>query len=170
MEAAGVYQTPSGDLTPDNEGYADLKIFSFNGRIGRLRYLAYAFGVPILMFVLIGIVAAIAASISETFVGVVAALGGISVLVVGVSFGLRRLHDLDKSAWWLLLFIVPLANIILGLYMLFARGVDGSNQYGLQPPANSTGVKVTVALCALYFFGSIIVAITMPALLEMPAG
>ena len=170
MEAAGVYQTPSGDLTQNNEGYAELKLFSFNGRIGRLRYLAYAFGVPVLMFVLIGIVAAIAASISETLVGVVAALGGIAVLIVGISFGLRRLHDLDKSAWWLLLFIIPLANIILGLYMLFGRGVGGSNRYGLQPPANSTGVKVTAALCILYFLGSIIVAITMPALLDIPAG
>ncbi len=169
MEAAGVYQTPTGDLTPNNDGYADLKIFSFKGRLGRLRYLSYAFGIPILMVALLGIAAAILIPISETLGGVIAAVGGIAILGVCISFGLRRLHDLDKSGWWMLLLIVPLVNIIMALYMLFARGVEGSNEYGLEPPANSMGVKVTATLCIIYYFGSVIAAITVPALFGIPA-
>lgn len=170
MEETNVYQTPAGELSQGSDEYADMKFFTFAGRLGRLRYIAYAFGIPILMIALLGIAAAVLVPMSETFGGAVAVVGGIGILLVCISFGLRRLHDLDKSGWWMLLLIVPLVNIILALYMIFARGVKGSNQYGLETPANSTGVKVTATLCAIYYVGSIIAAITVPALFGIPAG
>lgn len=45
----------------------------------------------------------------------------------------RRLHDLDKSGWWMLLLCVPLVNILFYIYILFFKGTEGPNQYGEDP-------------------------------------
>lgn len=46
---------------------------------------------------------------------------------------IRRLHDLDKTGWLSLLMLVPVLNALLGLYLLFASGTVGHNQYGADP-------------------------------------
>jgi hypothetical protein len=62
----------------------------------------------------------------------------------------KRLHDVDKSGWFLLLALIPIVNFILGLYMLFADGTVGPNRYGADPKnrmpyqAQPTSVNVTV--------------------------
>lgn len=47
----------------------------------------------------------------------------IGYIVAGLLIAIRRLRDLGKSGWYLLWGLVPLANIILGLWLLFAPGV-----------------------------------------------
>lgn len=47
--------------------------------------------------------------------------------------GVRRLHDLDKSGWWMLLLCVPLVNILFYIYILFFKGTEGPSQYGEDP-------------------------------------
>lgn len=58
---------------------------------------------------------------------------GIGLLYVYFQWvmGVRRLHDLDKSGWLLLLLFVPVINLLLAIYMLCAAGVVGTNQYGV---------------------------------------
>src|SRR5262249_42370310 len=88
-----------------------------------------------------------------------AAVVGIAVLVVAVAIGVKRLHDRDKSGWFLLLFwgmplgvdqltdyvenipaaewalhIIALALWIWGLIELgFLRGTTGPNRFGADP-------------------------------------
>lgn len=61
----------------------------------------------------------------------------ITLSVFGLSITVRRFHDLEKSGWFCLLGIVPLVNFITGLYLLFAPGTYGNNQYGEDPLYNS---------------------------------
>lgn len=42
----------------------------------------------------------------------------------------RRLHDLGKSGWLSLLVFVPLANVIMGIILIFKPGNRESNKYG----------------------------------------
>lgn len=49
-------------------------------------------------------------------------------------FIIRRLHDRNHSGWLSLLVLVPLVNIILALYLVFAPGDDKSNTYGAPRP------------------------------------
>lgn len=62
---------------------------------------------------------------------------GLAALVASVWFslaqGVKRLHDLNKSGWLILLMFIPIVNAIFGLYMLFADGTVGPNQYGADP-------------------------------------
>jgi len=67
--------------------------------------------------------------------GVAVLLGAISYFVIGV----RRLHDMDKSGWWILFLLVPGLNAVLLLVLLFRRGTAGPNRFGDNPRAASAG-------------------------------
>jgi uncharacterized membrane protein YhaH (DUF805 family) len=58
---------------------------------------------------------------------VIYALG---VLIPGLAVAIRRLHDTDKSGWWLLIALIPLAGIIVLIVFWATDGAPGPNQYG----------------------------------------
>ena len=64
---------------------------------------------------------------------IIAFVLGIFQLAANIMMGVRRLHDLDKSGWWMLLLFVPLVNILFYIYILFFKGTEGPNQYGEDP-------------------------------------
>ena len=43
---------------------------------------------------------------------------------------IRRLHDMNRSGWYSLFFLLPILNVLLSLYLLFGSGSTGSNRYG----------------------------------------
>lgn len=53
--------------------------------------------------------------------------------VVGVSG--RRLHDIGKSAWLLLIGLIPLIGWLVLLYWYIQPGAEGANEYGEAPAA-----------------------------------
>ena len=50
---------------------------------------------------------------------------------------IRRLHDMNRSGWFSLFFLLPILNVLLSLYLLFGSGSTGSNRYG---PARVTAI------------------------------
>lgn len=55
---------------------------------------------------------------------------------------IKRIHDLDNSGWWALLLLVPIINILYGLYLTFQVGTHGPNRFGpdlLQPVDSLSG-------------------------------
>ena len=100
------------------------KYVDINGRASRPEYW---------WFLAFQVVAIIAAAILDIFVGFLQALVILGLLIPSVTSGVRRLHDVDKSGWWLLLSLVPLFGWVLLLVFLAQRGTDGANRYG-EPP------------------------------------
>ncbi len=47
--------------------------------------------------------------------------------------GIRRLHDLNRSGWYLLLAFVPLVNVVMILYLIFAPGKAEGNRWPANP-------------------------------------
>ena len=46
----------------------------------------------------------------------------------------KRWHDLDKSAWWILINLVPIIGIFWSFVELgFFKGTTGKNRFGLDP-------------------------------------
>jgi len=172
MQENSPYTAPEADISTQdlNETYQP-RIFSFSGRIGRLRYLAYATG----SYFIIGILAAIivpilkptisASSASDPFGGLAVALIllYIPIIIFFVVLAVRRLHDLDKTGWLALVFLIPIVGALFGLYVLFAAGSEESNQYGPKPCANTTGVKIIGLLLPIIALIGIIAAIAIPA-------
>jgi hypothetical protein len=54
-------------------------------------------------------------------------------------------------------------NILLALYLLFARGTKGSNRYGPEPCGNSAGIKILGLLIPVVMVVGILAAIAIPA-------
>jgi len=57
------------------------------------------------------------------------------VLVPSVAVSVRRLHDTNRSAWWLLLAVVPLVGPLALIVIYCLDGTPGGNDYGPDPKA-----------------------------------
>ncbi|WET10158.1 MULTISPECIES: DUF805 domain-containing protein [unclassified Pseudomonas] len=151
--AASPYAPPRATVGDDLPEYAELKVFTIHGRIGRLRYLAWTLVLTVAMLVASGILATAGfavATASPTAGIILGSLLGFALFVaivwVSVQIGVQRLHDLGWSGWLYLLNLVPLVNSIFPLLLLVLPGNTGANQYGAPPPRNSTAVKVLASL------------------------
>jgi len=137
----------------DDERFAEaLNPYSAEGRIGRLRYLAWSMaswlvvGIP--LFVVTSILAKISSSLS--FLGVLLfVVGAVALIVCSFRFAIQRLHDLGLSGWWVLLHFVPLIGSFLPFVLMLAPGSSKRNLYGPPPPPNSLAVQFLAALWLL---------------------
>ena len=91
----------------------------------------------------------------------------IAMLVAGVAFAKRRLNDLNRSGWWILLSIVPFVNLLFTIYVIFFPGTDSDNDFGAAPAANSLGVQILGWLMPAVFVLGIAAAVVIPLLAGM---
>ena len=105
----------------------------FSGRARRKEYW---------FFVLFNIIASIVLAIVDTMTGTmseaygIGLLGGIYsllVLIPGIAVSVRRLHDTDRSGWWLLLAFIPLIGAIVLLVFMVLDSTPGDNRFGPNP-------------------------------------
>ena len=55
------------------------------------------------------------------------------LLIPGISAGVRRLHDRDKSGWFMLISFIPILGAIFLIVMLAEKGTSGKNKFGEYP-------------------------------------
>jgi uncharacterized membrane protein YhaH (DUF805 family) len=55
------------------------------------------------------------------------------VVVPGLAVTVRRLHDTDRSGWWLLILLAPLIGYVAWLAFVVSEGTEGDNRYGPDP-------------------------------------
>jgi uncharacterized membrane protein YhaH (DUF805 family) len=67
--------------------------------------------------------------------GLLSGLYALAVLLPGLAVSVRRLHDRDKSGWWLLLALIPLIGAIILLVWCAMDGDRGDNRFGPDPKA-----------------------------------
>jgi uncharacterized membrane protein YhaH (DUF805 family) len=60
-------------------------------------------------------------------------LVGLALFLPGLAVSVRRLHDLDRSGWWILLGLIPLVGIIILIVWYCQRGTNGPNRFGSDP-------------------------------------
>ena len=104
-------------------------LFGFQGRIGRGQYwlvVGIWVGVALVIFVLLTVATVfLAVSLPQSFYYVLAAVVYIPMLVAMVAAGIKRLHDRNKSAWWLLAFyLLPMVLPWFGLIFSGDFGAD----------------------------------------------
>ena len=64
---------------------------------------------------------------------VLGSIYGLVVLIPGIAVSVRRLHDTDRSGWWLLIGLIPLIGTIVLLVFMAQDSQPGANQYGPNP-------------------------------------
>ena len=104
------------------ERYAD-----FQGRSSRSEYWWFVL-FNILVQVFLNLLVSMAAAFA--FLSLIVLLG---LLIPGIAVGVRRLHDLGKSGWWLLLGFVPIIGAIVLIYWFVQPGEDQANAWGNNP-------------------------------------
>ncbi|EUJ44463.1 DUF805 domain-containing protein [Listeria riparia] len=102
---------------------------NFSGRASRSEYW-YAWLAIWLIFLILGIF-----SYVSEFIYYVDGLLGLIVLLPMISLGVRRLHDTDKSGWFILMALIPLVGWIIMLVFYCTAGDRGTNRFGEDPLA-----------------------------------
>jgi uncharacterized membrane protein YhaH (DUF805 family) len=107
--------------------------FNVTGRARRTEYW---------MYFLIYIVIVIVAGILDALVGagLIGGLVALAHLIPSITVGVRRLHDIGKSGWWLLIALIPLIGWIIAIYWAVKEGDPQDNLYGPNPKAEPAPV------------------------------
>lgn len=100
--------------------------WSTKGRLRRKDYLVRAILLAIPNLILLLIYS------DEGMEGFYTILGIACWIVISIQ-SIKRLHDINLSGWWYLIFLIPLINIIFGLHVFFSDGTKGPNNYGPDP-------------------------------------
>lgn len=102
--------------------YAD-----FNGRARRKEYWMFFLFNMIISYGIIGI----GAALNMPELSIVSTIYSLAVLLPAIAVGVRRMHDVGKSGWFIL---VPIYNLILAC----TDSEEGTNEYGPNPKNPST--------------------------------
>ena len=124
------------------------------GRFGRLSYLAWLFIISMIYTCLLGISVALGLfaffnsaersieALFNSFLGLSAfaliVVSIIAMFVAMICITIRRLHDLNKSGWLCLIFLIPLVGTIFSIYVMAAKGTEGENKFGIKRPTEQT--------------------------------
>jgi uncharacterized membrane protein YhaH (DUF805 family) len=98
--------------------YAD-----FDGRARRSEYW---------WFFLFSILVQMGGSVVSQIIGGLLAL---ALLLPSLAVGARRLHDIGRSGWFLLIWFIPLIGMLIMIYWNVQPSAEGKNEYGEAPPA-----------------------------------
>ena len=96
---------------------------NFKGRAPRSEYWWFA----LFSFLVSGVLTAIDGS------GMMSAVWSLVVLLPTLAVGARRLHDTDRSGWWLLIALIPLIGLLVLIWFFVTRGTAGPNRFGNDP-------------------------------------
>jgi uncharacterized membrane protein YhaH (DUF805 family) len=119
--------TPAGQMAlPDAVRSVLTQYATFTGRARRSEYWWFALAYAVTYFV----AALIDGALGTTLFTVVV---GLALLVPSLAVAVRRLHDIGKSGWWLLIGLVPLVGSIIVLVFACQDSQPGTNQYGPSP-------------------------------------
>lgn len=108
------------------------KYVDFSGRARRSEYWYFA-----LFNLIVSIVASIVDSVIGTDYdtvsgGIISTIASLALLLPGLAAGVRRLHDTDRSGWWILIGLIPIIGWIL-LIVWYCTDSKPDNQYGPNP-------------------------------------
>jgi uncharacterized membrane protein YhaH (DUF805 family) len=99
--------------------------FDFVGRARRKEYW---------MFLLINVIVSLVLGVVLSLIkmGFLANIYSLAVLLPSLGLTARRLHDIGKSGWFMLIAIIPVVGLYL-IYLLAQDGEPGFNAYGPNP-------------------------------------
>lgn len=100
------------------------KYVDFNGRAARSEYW---------WFILFTVLLMCAGDIINHKLGLLLSL---ATLLPSIAVAVRRLHDTDRSGWWLLLALIPIIGGLVVLYFLILEGKE-PNRFGSAPASQA---------------------------------
>ena len=108
------------------------KYFVFQGRARRKEYWMFTL-FNMLAYIALMIIEGILGMGGEGGLGLLSALYSLAILLPSLGVSVRRLHDTDRSGWWLLISLIPIIGAIVLLVFMVLDSQAGTNQYGPNP-------------------------------------
>jgi uncharacterized membrane protein YhaH (DUF805 family) len=120
------------------------KFTDFNTRASRAEYWYF-----VLFNSIIGIVLGIATTVigfmvKSPIIPAIPFLYSLAIIIPAFALSVRRLHDTNRSGWWILISFIPIIGLFVFLYFTIEQGDEGDNQYGTNP-RNTDGVTIVTA-------------------------
>jgi uncharacterized membrane protein YhaH (DUF805 family) len=109
-----------------------LKYYSFNGRAIRSEYWIWTILTAIVSTLLFSIDISIGMYIGESDEGLLSTFFQIIILLPSLTVSVRRLHDVNKSGWWILIWFTVIGIIPL-IYWHCCKSFQETNKYGPVP-------------------------------------
>ncbi len=98
----------------------------FDGRAGRGEFWWFALA-NLIIFIVLGLLIAVSNFFWVLYIGY-----SLAVIVPTIAVAIRRLHDTNKSGWWLLIGLIPFGGIVLLVFYIL-EGTNGPNDHGVAP-------------------------------------
>lgn len=119
-----------------NKYFVDIvknQYFDFTGRTSRRYFWMYVL-FNVIIQIVVGIIVGVIASVLSAPILVTAITGllGLALLLPSLGNAVRRLHDINKSGWWLLIGLIPLVGLVL-IYFFVLEGDKSQNKFGAVP-------------------------------------
>lgn len=128
------------------KNYAD-----FQGRARRSEYWLFYLFILIVEVVLISL-AGVGGGMSESAPGPLGALAfgllgvfALGIIVPSLAVSVRRMHDTNRSGWWVLISLVPFIGAIWYLVLMVLDGTAGPNRFGPDPKGRGDTVAEAFA-------------------------
>ena len=123
------------------------KYADFSGRARRMEFWLFwlfLIGIEIVFSILIGMVGGSTmamvdpngfAAMSGPAMGLWALYGLVmlALLIPSLAVGIRRLHDTNRTGWWILLALIPFLGALVLIIFYLLDGTPGPNKYGPDP-------------------------------------
>ena len=106
--------------------------FNFQSRSRRSEYwyfVLFVFGASIIA----GSVDQFVLGYAVDEIGPLSGLFGLVTIIPNLAVSVRRLHDLDRSGWFLFLVLIPIIGVIVLIYWFCQPGTSGKNRFGDDP-------------------------------------
>ena len=114
--------------------YEVLKNYTvFSGRASRKEFWYFTLFNAIITIVL-GVLDLVTGSyLTESGIWFLSGGYALALLMPSIAVSIRRLHDTDRSGWWVIFSLVPIIGIIVFYVFMAQDSKPGENQYGLNP-------------------------------------
>lgn len=106
---------------------------TFSGRARRKEYWMF-FLISALISIVLTLLDILLGTYSMEYeAGLFSGLYSLLILIPSIAVVVRRLHDTDRSGWWILISLIPLIGVIVLFVFICLDSQPGTNRFGANP-------------------------------------
>jgi uncharacterized membrane protein YhaH (DUF805 family) len=105
----------------------------FSGRSQRKEYWMFILFNTLISCVLVVMDILTGTAVKSVGLGALGGLYALAIIIPSFAIAVRRLHDIGRSGWWVLIPLIPLIGGIVFLVFALTDGTPGDNRYGPNP-------------------------------------
>jgi putative ABC transporter len=111
---------------------------TFSGRARRKEYWMF-FLISALISIVLTLLDILLGTYSVEYeAGLFSGLYSLLILIPSIAVVVRRLHDTDRSGWWILISLIPLIGVIVLFVFICLDSQPGTNRFGANPKEASS--------------------------------